>query len=235
MISRKSNQDSPALGLQLSRQDAGCCPPGDGLVGVLYRFVFASLPTTFSAVNVTVDGTTTNYPFVHTYSSAAVLRQALYDIFVAPVSQGGLGMFVDKNDLKVYIDTFNSDRLTIELLSGHVIVSIVTNLGTNTGTALANSFVGCLHRFDYTHSDPIEIVIDNIQLTLTTYATTALLISAINTQLTANSLTDRVVAKARDGEVAGHADLWMHVQEGIQVYINGSLSQRGKCERKYIA
>lgn len=231
MIQNKGSVNSPGTGLQLGSVDSGCC--GETLEACLYRFQFATTPTTFSVV--TIAGVA--YDFVHTYSTPEALALALIEVLQAPVNAGGAGLAVHDGDIKVYLDSYatTADRLTIEIVSGVVFTNFITNVGTQTSaTPICNEQAMCVHRLSYELTQPISLVIDNKALTLTTYATAALLRTAILAQITAQSLTGIVTAQVRTSATAGFADVVLYAKPGVLIYHDGDLIERGNCSGRYV-
>lgn len=231
MIQARLNRNSPNNGLLLGNQDSGCCV--ETTSACLYRFQFTTTPTTF--VSFEIDGVV--YDFAHTYSTPEALNTALLEALTKPVVEGGAGLAIHDGDIKIYLDPFatTADRLTIEMVSGITITNFITNVGTQTSeTAKCTPITMCVRYLDYVLSDPISIVINNKALTLTTYATAALLRTAILAQLTAQGLDSIAKAVVRTSATAGHADVWIYAIPDTDVYHDGVLMEVGKCSQHYI-
>lgn len=231
MIQLKANTNTPNTGLQLGGQTAGCC--AEATETCLYKFVFTTTPTNFTTV--TVDGVA--YEFNHTYSTPEALYNALVEVLTKPTTQGGVGLTLNDGDLKVYLDAYHAtaNSLTIEMASGIVITNFITNVGTQaSATPVCTGQTMCEHRFDYVLSDPIDVVIDNKQLTLATYATAALLRTALITQITAEGLDGIAKASVKASTTAGQANVIIYAKSGVNVFHNGSLVAQGRCSLHYV-
>jgi hypothetical protein len=235
MLQKRISTQSHHQGLQLSSPEDGCCP-GEERTGCLYRFQFATTPTSFESI--TVDGVVV--PFVHTYSDKAALYQALYDLFTKSVNEDGLGVLVHANDIKVYMDSFigaagNSD-LTIEIISAFPITSITTNLGAQaTATAVCDQINMCLHAFNFVNTENLKLVINNVVVANTTYATGALLRTGLATALGTAGMTDDAVALVSIPAVGTTNRVRLYVREGWNVYVNDVKISRTNCESKFLA
>lgn len=231
MIQAKQSINSPASGLQLGAQQSGCCV--ETLEACLYRFQFATTPTTFTGI--TINGTL--YTFNHTYSTPEALNNAIIETLTKPVNAGGAGLVIPSSDLKVYLDSFatTADRLTIEMISGIVIDNFITNVGTqSSATAVCTKQTMCVNKITYVLGSAIDLVIGNTQLTLATYATAALLRTAVLAQISAQGLTGEATAEVRTATDVLNADLWIYTKPNVPVYHNDALVARGQCYAKYV-
>lgn len=232
MIQNKLNRNSQGSGLQLGNVDSGCCL-SDELTACLYRFQFATTPASFTTI--TVDGVA--YEFVHTYSTPEALEVAIIETLQMPVVEGGAGMVVHPNDIKVFLDSFatTADRLTIEMISGVVITNFITNVGTQaSATPVCTQQTMCVHRTTYVLGAAIDIVISNTPFTLTTYATVALLRTALLAEITNLSLTGQVKISVRQSATSGVADVWIYTKPNVTVYHNDVVVPQLKCSAHYV-
>lgn len=224
MIQAKTNPDSPTYGLQLGNQDAGCCVTET--TECLYYMQFANTPASYTVI--TIGGVAV--PFVHTFSTPETLAVAIGEA----LAEGGY--VVHDGDIKAYYDPYSAtaNRLTVEIKSGVAVTNMISNLGTQAATARCTGQTMCEHRLSYTLSGAIELVIDNKALTLTTYATAALLRTAILAQITAQSLTDIATAKVKTSATAGEADVVIYAKSGVSVYHDGEFVAPVKCTLHYV-
>ena len=230
MITLKQNPNSQQIGIDIADQQSGCC--GTTLAPCKYVHTIASTPTTITSV--LINGVT--YTMNHTYVDAITLQKAFVDLFTKPVTEGGLGASVEPNDVKVYLDAYavTPNTLTIEFISGLVVTNIISNVGTHaSATPVCASETRCEYETIYTLSAAITVNINGNELTLTTYATAALLRTALIAQISAAGLTGIVYVKVRTG-VSGTAKVVFHAVPNTKIYHDGDLLAQGKCVKQYV-
>lgn len=230
MISLKENPNAP-LGIDISNQESGCC--GTVLAPSKYIFQFNSTPTSFTVL--TVAGVA--YAMVHTYSSVDALAAAIRTTLTTPLALGGVGAHVEEGDIKVFLNPYatTANALTVELVSGLVITNIISNLGTATPLAtLASPKTLCEQFTQYTLSGAIEIVFNNTGTTLTTYATAALLRTALIAQITAAGFQTKIKVMVKTSATAGKADVMFLAVPGQKIYHDGNLLTSQNCNYDFL-
>ena len=230
MISLRANTNSEP-GFDVSNQESGCCE--DVLRACQYVFQINTTPTGFTSIS--VNGTV--YPMIHTYTTPILLAAAIKTVLTTPTSQGGPGLSVSDGDIRVYNNPYatTADALTIEIISGIVIDNVVSNVGTNTGaTPLCISKTMCAYPTSYTLSGAIDVVVNNTNLPLTTYATAALLRTAIIAQIAAASLTSVMKVRVKANADGVTADVVFYAIPGTQIYHDTDLLVRGACGLQFV-
>lgn len=238
MIKRRSNPKTDYHGLQLSSPDDGCCP-GASEAACLYRFQWATSPTSIGNVIVTIDGVNHTINLGLTYTTTQALYQALWDLFTKSTDDGGFGSVIEPGDIRVYMDKYigaagNTD-LTVEIISTYPIVSITTNIGTlASATPQCDSLTMCEYRSSHVNAANFKLVIGNTIVTDTTYATGALLRSGLITALGTANLNEEVKFAVHIPAAGTTSYIKMFVKHGLSVTINDVAVERRDCSLIYL-
>lgn len=226
MISLKANPNSQQIGLSLSSQETGCCDTV--LTDCKYKFQYTTNPTAFTGI--VVGGVT--YAMVHTYSTPLALAQAIIDVLTKPTTLGGVGAHVGEGDVKVYLDPYSvtAGRLTIEFISGLVIDEINADQ-SETETVDCVGKTMCTYASNYTLTEAISINVNGLEFTLVTYATVALLRTALLAQVAA--LVPNIVTVQVKAGVTGTADILFKAVPGTTIYHDSNLLERGNCGQEF--
>jgi hypothetical protein len=233
MINKTSSGgDISGSNLFIGSQDNGCC--GDTLTPCQYSASTTANVTAITSITITKDGASKTLTIAETITqnSAKEARLAIEAALYAD------GLIFNHADIKVYNNSFANDTLTFEFISGLPITAFVINGATSLSiTQKCNDHLACMHRFTYTPTEAISIFLDNVDLGLSTYATAALLKTAITNALTSNSITGFVDVRA-DGS---NVDVWLWTVDITNVIVNTPFEggenkriDRAFCQMKFI-
>lgn len=238
MITRRNSPTVAPHGLQLSSPDDGCCP-GAAADACMYKFQWATLPTSFGNVIVTIAGVNHTLDLAHTYVNTQQLYEALYELFNNPTGENGFGSIVGPGDIRVYMDKYigaagNTD-LTIEIISSYPIVSIATNQGTlAAATAQCDAITMCEFRTSHVDAATFKLQVGTTVVADTTYATGTLLRSGINTALGTANLNEEVqfLVNIPAAGTTSYVKIW--AKQGLDVYVNDVALTKLGCVQKYL-
>lgn len=238
VIKQRSNPKTDTHGLQLSSPDDGCCP-GLEASACMYKFQWATLPTSFGNLIVTINGVNVTVDLAHTYVNTQNLYEALYQAFVKSTLNGGFGMVVEPGDIRVYLDKYigaagNTD-LTVEIISAHPIVSIATNQGTlASATPQCDQINMCEYRTTHVNAENFKLAINNTIVTDTTYATGVLLRSGLDTAIGTANLAEEVQFLVNVPASGTTSYVKIFAKEGLLVTVNDVVLTRIRCGAKYL-
>lgn len=210
---------------QLGTVENGCC--GTPLTECGYSGSTSANVDAITSLTLTRGGVSETLTIAQSITQNST--KEAYDAIAAALHAAGLTF--NDNDLKVYNNSFATDTMTFEFISGLPITALVINGATAvTITEKCNKYLTCMYKDIYTPTEAISIIIDNVDLGLTTYATGALLKAAIDAALSSASIVGYADVRASGSDV----ELWLWLADVNNVYIDGTRVTRANCQMKFI-